>query len=147
MISITVSYVLFDIFNSRKIPTLFILGSLIVAVIFALLNQISLLGSVIAFWIIILASFLAWLGIMGLADGFLLATLALLMPYQSSGVLVSQYQYGLPFILTLISNLMIPVLFYLAIQKYRKKSLPFTPAILVSLMLSLLVGNLIILFL
>ena len=148
MLVIAIAFTLFDLLNNMDIPTWFVLVvfgfSLFYSIFVYGITPAEQLALSISFGVIIVGMLLNSIKWLGLADSFLIATLTLLMPFQNSELFVNINQHGFPFFVTLLTNMLIPVMAYaLIFMSKKKKRVPFAPAILASLTISLLFGDLI----
>ena len=101
LLAISVIYAVFDVFNNRNIPNLFVYVCLAAGLIITLTYPypIAINSILIAFVILSLGYILYRSGILGAGDVMEFATISLILPLQGS-VILHVPQLGLPFILS-----------------------------------------------
>ncbi|MEM4034708.1 MAG: hypothetical protein QW257_02145 [Candidatus Micrarchaeaceae archaeon] len=124
MIVIAFLYAMFDVFNKREVPDLFVYVALAIGVLFTLtytahVAEESLLIAAVVFaigYVIYRAGF--W----GAGDFFELTTISLLLPIQTKPLLTSIGQLGLPFVVSLfiaagIAAIWLVPIYYLVVKR------------------------------
>lgn len=103
LVVIALAYMLFDLFNKRNIPSIFAYGTVAYGAILTVLYlQITLIALSVGVAVFIFAvGYLVYrAGVLGAGDLFELATLSLILPFQSMPFLSNVPQFGLPFIIS-----------------------------------------------
>ena len=128
IVLISMIYMLYDIFNSRNVPSIFVYATLAIAIIATLANgniYYIVESFVIAAIIIIFGYFALYRpGSLGLGDILEFAVISMLLAVQSAPIISQNIQYGIPFIISVlissgISALVLVPLYY--IPKAHKK--------------------------
>ncbi|MCL5433395.1 MAG: hypothetical protein M1538_00245 [Candidatus Marsarchaeota archaeon] len=128
LLIITFAYMLFDIFNKRNVPTLFAYSTLIIGIImtFVYLNTQIILLSFATAGIIALLGYVAYkAGQIGGADIIEFATISLIIFTLKFPLLVNNFQYGFPFIISvfiatgIVAIIFVPI--YYIPKAYKKK--------------------------
>lgn len=104
LVGIALAYMLFDLFNKRNIPTLFVYAGLaygaLLTALYLSYYQIAISAGVAA--AILGIGYIVYRnGYLGAGDVFELATLSLIFPFQAVPLLISTAQLGLPFIVSI----------------------------------------------
>ncbi len=104
LIAISLLYMLFDLFNKRNIPSILAYGGLAYGLLLTLLylNATSIIMSFgIAAAVLAIGYGIYRAGMLGAGDVFEFATLSLVLPFQSVPLIIHNFQFGLPFIISL----------------------------------------------
>ncbi len=124
LLAITLAYSLFDLFNNREVPNLFAYGSVVVALALCItyMNSYTVVGIVIALIILGIGYLLYKTGFLGAGDVLELTAIALLLPIQTTPLLVTTPQLGLPFVLSVFISsgyfaIIMLVLYYMAFAR------------------------------
>ncbi|MGC8538539.1 MAG: hypothetical protein ACP5MK_01575 [Candidatus Micrarchaeia archaeon] len=129
LVLISLIYALYDIFNKRNVPDLFVYASLAVGLLstIAYWSYLSLYSIGIAVVIGAIGYVFYKGGQLGAGDGFELVTISLLLPIQPTPFLVSIAQFGMPFILSVLvatgfaAIVIVPIYYLLIDGKNRRK--------------------------
>jgi hypothetical protein len=100
LLVIAFAYAMFDIFNKRNVPDVFVYASLIIGVIVTLTYDTATMEVSLLMALIIgaLGYVLFRKGLVGAGDFFEFATISLLLPLQPMPILSNVQQFGFPFI-------------------------------------------------
>lgn len=126
VLAIAFIYMLFDLFNKRNVPSIFVYGTVAYGALLTILYfKLSIIGisALIALIVFGIGYVLYRTGQLGAADIFELAAISLIIPYQPTPFF-NFIQYGFPFIFSLLINSGIIALIILPIYylpKYSKK--------------------------
>ncbi|MEM3781677.1 MAG: prepilin peptidase [Candidatus Micrarchaeaceae archaeon] len=103
MIAIAFLYAMFDVFNKREVPDLFVYAALAIGVLFTLTYEAQVLEEslLIAAFVFAIGYAIYRAGFWGAGDFFELTTISLLLPLQPKPLLSNIGQLGLPFIVSL----------------------------------------------
>ncbi len=129
LVLISLIYALYDIFNKRNVPDLFVYASLAVGLLstIAYWSYLSLYSIGIAVVIGAIGYIFYKGGQLGAGDGFELVTISLLLPIQPTPFLASIAQFGMPFILSVLvatgfaAIVIVPIYYLLIDGKNRRK--------------------------
>ncbi|MGC8623477.1 MAG: hypothetical protein ACP5TK_02285 [Candidatus Micrarchaeia archaeon] len=129
LVLISLIYALYDIFNKRNVPDLFVYASLAVGLLstIAYWSYLSLYSIGIAVVIGAIGYVFYKGGQLGAGDGFELVTISLLLPIQPTPFLTSIAQFGMPFILSVLvatgfaAIVIVPIYYLLIDGKNRRK--------------------------
>lgn len=130
LIAIALVYMLFDLFNKRNVPSIFVYGTLAYGALLTLLyfnESTILISGGIALVVLGIGYVLYAIGQLGMADVIEFAALSLILPLQSTTLLsVALPSFPFPFILSLIINtgivaIIISPLLYIPLAKKRLK--------------------------
>ena len=121
VIAIALTYLLFDIFNKRNVPTVYAYSTLVIGLAFtATIGDLQASGEslLIAAVIASLGYVVYRVGQLGAADVIELAAISLIIPIQPQAYLTSQVQLALPFIISVfiatgVAALILIPLYYL----------------------------------
>ena len=130
LILVTFIYAIFDVFNKRNVPNIFVYLTIAVGIIIALVSN-SGLGLLIALTIAAVVGLLGYAvyraGLLGGGDVLEFVFISLVMPTQMQPFYSSAYQWNVPFILSVIiaagytSLIFIPI-YYLGVKKSQKNA-------------------------
>ncbi|MEM0149409.1 MAG: hypothetical protein QXW10_00735 [Candidatus Micrarchaeaceae archaeon] len=102
MIAIAAAYMLFDVFNRRNVPSIFVYATLaygiILAVAYAGMDAV-LVDLGIAAVVFALGYAVYKAGQLGLGDVMEMCVISLILPFQNFPLFMSSYQYNIPFII------------------------------------------------
>jgi len=107
IIAIAAAYMLFDIFNKRNVPSIFVYATLGYGIVLTLLYlnlQVIFYSALLAIAILGLGYFIYKLGQIGAADVVEFAAISLMLPTTPIPALVHLYQFAMPFIATMAIN-------------------------------------------
>ncbi len=122
---ITLIYAVFDVFNKRNVPNLFVYATIVVGVVVALVanSGLALITSFLVAGVLGLLGYLIYrAGLLGAGDVLEFVFIALVMPVQMAPFLNNIYQWNIPFVLSVIiaagytSLIFIPI-YYLLVKK------------------------------
>ena len=130
LVGIALVYMLFDVFNKRNVPTLFVYGTFVYGFFLTVLYfnfNLILESCGIALAVVGIGYLLYKIGQLGGADVVEFAALSLILPIQISPLILSNAnQFGLPFIMSMVVNtgiiaLIIVPIYYLPIARRKMK--------------------------
>ncbi|ASI13879.1 type IV prepilin peptidase [Candidatus Mancarchaeum acidiphilum] len=124
---ISFAYMLFDLFNKRNVPDLFVYATTAYAIALTIIyfNYTTIAVSLLIAAVIFGAGYLLYkYGQLGAADVFELAAISLMLPYQPS-VILNFPQYNFPFIFSILINAGIMALVIMPIYYLPKYSSRF----------------------
>ena len=107
IVAIALAYMLFDVFNRRTVPSLYVYGTLVYGAVLTLAYMNVYLvaeSSLVAVAVLALGYVVYRIGQLGLADVIELAALSLMLPVQGMPFAALVPQYSLPFVLSVIVN-------------------------------------------
>ena len=127
IIAIALVYMLFDVFNRRSVPSLYVYGTLAYGAVLtaAYANVYAVAESTLVALAVLALGYVVYrIGQLGLADVIELAALSLMLPVQAAPFAAASAQYSLPFVLSIVVNagiasLVIAPLYYIP-KAFRK---------------------------
>ena len=129
LITIAFIYALFDVFNKRNVPNMFVYATIAVGIVVALLFN-SGLGLIVAFLIAIMVGLIGYAlyktGLLGGGDVLEFVFIALVLPTLVKPFYSSMYQWNIPFVLSVIiasgyASLIFMPIYYLGIKKPKNR--------------------------
>lgn len=122
IIVIAAIYMLFDIFNRRNVPSVFVYAALVYGIVMALAYMASIEAVLVDLGIAAVTFALGYIvyraGQLGLGDVMEMCTISLILPFQGFPIITAMYQYNIPFIIAVaiasgVTALVIVPIYYL----------------------------------